>query len=56
MKKYFDMIMAKLFCCHDWELIHRGNWIDPESKSELPWKIEVTYVCTKCGKFKKMQL
>ena len=49
--------MIKLFCKHDYELLHRVNiFSSRDDKYEIPYKIVYVYLCKKCGKFKKVSI
>ena len=51
MKEYFDMIIAKWLCCHEWELEQEAHVFNKET-DKMPYKRKYTYICKKCGKFK----
>lgn len=50
-KKYLE----KLACSHNWKVCDKVS-IYEYSNSKLPYKIIKYYVCTKCGKIKKINL
>lgn len=52
MKEYFDMIMKKLFCLHDWKA---WKEVDIYSGNELPRYTIYHFHCKKCGKFKSVK-
>lgn len=45
----------KWSCCHEWRLISKTD-IYKNSESKIPCKVVATFVCKKCGKFKKIDL
>lgn len=47
--------LFKISCCHKWEMISRINTYE-DAASRYPYKIVATFVCCKCGKFKKIKL
>ena len=51
MKKYFDIIITKWFCCHEWDLTEEIKVYDGDN-AKYPYKRKYTYICKKCGKFK----
>lgn len=48
-------LAEKWSCCHEWELHQRMKSYDNYS-CDIPWKVEETLICKKCGKIKKIQL
>lgn len=51
--KIIDDILNKLFCMHDWQHLNSYKW---EAGDFTRTKWEETYVCKKCGKFKKIKI
>lgn len=52
MGKYLDRFLEKLTCSHEWEHLNTYKW---EAGDFTRTKWEETYVCKKCGKFKKIK-
>lgn len=48
-------LVEKWACCHDWETYHITNVYENDS-DKIPWKVEHTLICQKCGKIKKVKL
>ena len=53
MKKYFQQLLDKWFCLHDWKEFER---IVIYSSSRELSKEKIIVVCNKCGKIKKIEL
>jgi len=56
MIELIKQILAKWGCMHQWKTYHKTNVYDWARNSDLPNRIEVTLICTKCGKIKKIEL
>lgn len=52
MGKYLDRLLEKLTCSHEWECVSHYEWRG-NSIYRTSWTD--TYVCKKCGKFKKIK-
>ena len=50
--KVIDDILNKLFCMHDWQHLNTYEWQNGITRTR--W--EETYVCKKCGKFRKIKI
>ena len=50
--KIIDDILSKLFCKHDWQHLNTYRW----DGDLFGTRWEETYVCKKCGKFKKIKI
>lgn len=47
-------LLTKISCHHDWELASKISVC--EYGETTPYEIKATYICRKCGKFKKINL
>jgi hypothetical protein len=56
MIELIKQILIKWGCMHKWHPYHRTKIYDWKRNDEIPNKIEETWVCTKCGKIKKIEL
>lgn len=56
MNRLIDAIIAKWFCLHEWEESGRLVRVFGRKINDLPTGFEQTYLCKKCGKFKKVSL
>ena len=45
----------KLCCCHQWKHYKQVRTFEDDN-DKLPIKITETFICTKCGKIKKITL
>ena len=48
-------ILEKLACKHKWKMEIETKGYDKD-RSDLPFEILRTYVCSECGKFKKIKV
>ena len=48
-------LVEKWACCHEWES-HHTTKVYENSFDHIPWKVEETLICQKCGKIKKITL
>lgn len=48
-------LFKKWSCCHEWELVNKTR-VYKYGERGMPYRIEATFVCKKCGKFKKIDL
>ena len=56
MIELIKQILIKWGCMHKWHPYHRTKIYDWKRNDEMPNKIKETWVCTKCGKIKKVEL
>lgn len=47
-------LLTKISCHHDWKFVSKIDVC--EYGESIPYKIKATYICHKCGKFKKVRL
>lgn len=55
MKKYFQQLLDKWSCLHDWKEFERCKTYTTYYR-DIPSSIGVTLICNKCGKIKKIKL
>ena len=55
LKQWLHELLTKWSCHHDWELVHENDVYEYEC-DKYPIKIVSTFMCKKCGKFKKIKL
>jgi hypothetical protein len=53
-----DLVEAfkkKFLCCHEWEQVKKSElyW---SGTDKYPTWVEITFLCKKCGKFKKIRV
>ena len=49
----FRLWFLKKFCMHDWKIYNRTNVM---GDGDIPVRIDHTFICRKCGDFKKITL
>lgn len=54
-KDLVEAFKKKFLCCHEWEQVKQSKIYWSES-DEYPTLVEVTFLCKKCGKFKKIRV
>lgn len=54
-KDLVEAFKKKFLCCHEWEKVKETKiyWI---STDKYPSIVEATFLCKKCGKFKKIKV
>lgn len=52
---WLNELLSKWSCRHEWQEINKTQVYDG-NKFDLPVEISITYICKKCGKFKKIKL
>lgn len=55
MWKLFKQILAKKACTHDWEEVKLTS-VYNNDESKRPHRINILYLCRKCGEFKQIDL
>jgi hypothetical protein len=53
-----DLVEAfkkKFLCCHEWEQIKESEVYWSETDKRPTW-VEITFLCKKCGRFKKIKV
>ena len=54
-KDLLEAFKKKFLCCHEWEKVRETKiyWSDTD---KYPSIVEITFLCKKCGKFKKVRV
>lgn len=54
-KDLLEAFKKKFLCCHEWEQIKQSELYWSETDKRPTWT-EITFLCKKCGKFKKIKV
>ena len=54
-KDLLEAFKKKFLCCHEWEQIKESEvyWSETDKRPTL---VEITFLCKKCGRFKKIKV
>jgi hypothetical protein len=54
-KDLLEAFKKKFLCCHEWEQVKQSElyW---SGTDKCPTWVEITFLCKKCGKFKKIRV
>jgi len=54
-KNLLEAFKKKFLCCHEWEQIKESEVYWSETDKRPTW-VEITFLCKKCGRFKKIKV
>lgn len=54
-KDLLEAFKKKFLCCHEWEQIKESELYWSETDKRPTWA-EITFLCKKCGRFKKIKV
>lgn len=55
LRDLLEAFKKKFLCCHEWEQIKESEVYWSETDKRPTW-VEITSLCKKCGRFKKIKV
>lgn len=55
LRDLLEAFKKKFLCCHEWEQIKESEVYWSETDKRPTW-VETTFLCKKCGRFKKIKV
>lgn len=49
-------MFKKLFCKHNYKKVATASYFDSSTKSYRPYQITIVYMCSHCGKTRKLKI
>jgi hypothetical protein len=55
LRDLLEAFKKKFLCCHEWEQTKESEVYWSETDKRPTW-VEITFLCKKCGRFKKIKV